>query len=155
MIRITSTLSAERQSDLETLVFHNPALMYRGPAQEKIVPGVIRSLDQYGEPELKFESGRLRIVVARHPETQNLFALEERRKGERLVGVAMYVREPMDNLLVLHIAVDPEYSTQGAHADQMLVMRLMVELRKAARRIKDIETITINYADGASAKLPV
>ncbi len=155
MIRITSTLNMEHQGELETLVFHNPGLMYRGPAQERIVPGVIRSLDEYGEPEIKFEAGRLRIVVSKHSETQNLFALEDGRDRERLVGVVMYVREPMDNILVLHIAVDPEYSTQGSKSDQLLVMRMIVELRKSVRRIKDVKTITINYSHGASARLPV
>jgi hypothetical protein len=154
-MRITSTLRAERQSQLEALVFHNPALMYRGPAQEKIIPGVIRSLDQYGEPVVKFEAGRLRIAVSKFPETQNLFALEENQGAERLIGVVMYVREPIDNILVLHIAVDPDYSAQGDQAAQLLVLRLIIELRKAARRIKNVKTVTINYADGASARLPV
>ena len=61
------------------------------------------------------------------------------------VGLAIYYRDSLDNIDLVHIAVDEKYSSTGKYADKLLVFQIINELRKIVLKIKGINTITIKY----------
>jgi len=132
MLRYTSTLKAEYSEDLEQLLFFNPG-------QQTVLTAIMESLEKFGTPSVFVADGCLRIKVEKLDEVQALFALDD----DILVGVMVYSRIPVDRLSVIHIAVDHDYSSNGKHANKMLMMRMLTLLRSSARRIKGVKTIRI------------
>ena len=62
-----------------------------------------------------------------------------------LVGLAIYYRDSLDNIDLVHIAVDEKYSSTGKYADKLLVLHMINKLKKIALKIKGIKTITVKY----------
>ena len=62
-----------------------------------------------------------------------------------LVGLAIYYRDSLDNIDLVHIAVDEKYSSKGTQIDKLLVFQIINELKKIVMNIKGINTITIKY----------
>ena len=72
---------------------------------------------------------------------QNIFSIID----HNLVGLAVYYCDSLDNIDLVHIAVDEKYSSTGKYADELLVFQIINELKKIVLRIKDIKTITVKY----------
>ncbi len=140
-IRFTSILGHEYRDELESLMFFNPQ-------QKKAQAGISRAIRDYGVPNIVEENGRLRISVEGLPESQTLYALDPAGEKPLLAGVMVYMRTDPENLVLLHIAVDEDYSRSGIHAEEMLVLRFMTQLREIAKRIKGIRAITLKYSSG-------
>lgn len=144
-IFFSSVLSSTYYGDLETLMFFNPQ-------QGKVQSGVIESVERYGKPQISHDGDRLRINVGSFSAVQTLFALE----GDgNLLGVVAYVREDLETIAILHIAVREEFSALGNHADMMLVMRLINKVREVAKRVKGVRSVTITYKDCGVRKISV
>jgi hypothetical protein len=144
MIRYTSTLKQEYGEELEQLMFFNPG-------QQAALAAIVDSVEMYGLPSVYADDGRLKIDVEKLDEVQTLFALD----GDRLVGVLVYSRVEFERLVVIHIAVGQDYSSNGKIAQNMLVMRLLELLRNSARRIKGIETIRMMHDGNRIRDYPV
>ncbi|MDH3713005.1 MAG: hypothetical protein OET44_04050 [Gammaproteobacteria bacterium] len=136
MLRYTSTLQPEYGDELERLMFFNPG-------QQTAMAAIVDSVETFGAPSVYTERGRLRVRVEKLEDVQTLFALD----GDTLVGVLVYSRVALERLVVIHIAVEQDYSAHGKFAQNMLVMRMLELLRNNARRIKGIETIRMMYGD--------
>ena len=72
---------------------------------------------------------------------QNIFTIID----DSLVGLAIYYRDSLDNIDLIHIAVDEKYSSTGIYAEIFLVFQMINELKKIALKIKEIKTITVKY----------
>ncbi len=140
-IQFTSILSIKYREDLERLLFFNPQ-------QKKALPGIYRSINTYGLPGIVEEKERLRVSVEGLPESQTLFALVRQGDETILAGVMVYSRVSVETIVLLHIAVLEDYSRTGKYADQMLVLRLTTQLREIAKKIKGVQSITLQYASG-------
>lgn len=136
MLRFTSNLKPEFSEELEQLMFFNPG-------QETALAAIMDSLEKFGAPSVYVDGGCLRVKVEKLDGVQTLFALDD----ERLVGVLVYSRISIELLVVIHIAVGLDYSSQGKFAHKMLVMRMIELLRSNSRRIKGIETIRVMFSD--------
>jgi hypothetical protein len=145
-IAFSSVLGREHYDELEQLLFFNPQ-------QKKALAGIYHSVTEYGVPSILVEGDRLRVSVSGLHETQTLFAVKQANGATDLAGVMVYSRTEPENLVLLHIAVKEEYSRSGLHSEEMLVSRLLGQLRAIARRIKGIRSITLKYASGLT--LPV
>jgi hypothetical protein len=136
MLRYTSTLQPEYGDELERLMFFNPG-------QQTAMAAIVDSVETFGTPSVYSDGGRLRVKVEKLEEVQTLFALD----GDTLVGVLVYSRVTVERLVVIHIAVDQDYSASGKFAQNMLVMRTLELLRNSARGIKGVESIRMMYGD--------
>ena len=58
--------------------------------------------------------------------------------NDNLVGLGIYYRDSLDNIDLVHIAVDEKYSSTGKYADKLLVLQIINELKKIALTYKDI-----------------
>ena len=140
-IRFSSILGHEYREELEELMFFNPQ-------QRRAISGINHSISEYGVPSIIADGDRLRIKVDGLAETQTLYALDHSSDRPVLAGVMVYVRSDAENIVLLHIAVKEDYSRMGKHAEEMLVLRLMTQLRRIARMIKGVRAITLKYSSG-------
>ena len=85
---------------------------------------------------------------------QALFALAE-SEGGGARGRDRLLAHRIEHILILHIGVAERFSSTGANADAMLVMRLLQAVRDAVRRLKGVRTITIVYPAGQRLTMPV
>ncbi len=145
-IGFSSILSSEHLEDLERLLFFNPL-------QGRALDGIHHSIREHGVPSIVLENGRLRVKVESPTEVQTLYAMDDGEGTPVLVGVMVYSRTDPETIDLLHIAVREEYSRLGAKADIGLVTKFLEELRKIAKRLKGVQSISLAYASGL--RLPV
>jgi hypothetical protein len=141
-IDIRSKLAVEQRAALEQLLFFNIN-------QHRVRMGIQQSIDTYGVPEIHEHEGSLRVRVGEIVGVQNLFALSA---AGRLLGVAVFVRSAHERFAVLHLGVDsPRYATPDLSL--RILLKLMHEIRSAARRTQGVERIDLVYKDHHAVRL--
>lgn len=141
-IWVTSKLPPTQRAALEQLVFFN-AYQYR------VRGGIEHSIKTYGTPEIYEHEGALRVRVGCVADVQTLFAVTE---TGRPVGVAVFVRMEQARFVVLHVVVEPNpESTRGNH----VLLRLMHEIRRAARITRGVDRIELPYKHAHAVRLQV
>ncbi|HMK85540.1 MAG TPA: hypothetical protein VK437_06250 [Steroidobacteraceae bacterium] len=142
-IAIQCKLPLEQRAALEQLFFFNVN-------QHRVRLGIQQSIETYGVPEIYEHDGGLAIRVGDIEGVQTLFAVSDRG---RPLGVAVFVRGAEDRFVVLHLGVQPRY---GAPEDnRRVLLKLMHEIRSAARRTHGVERIELVYKDRHSVRLHV
>ena len=141
-IRITSKLAAEQRTALEQLLFFNVN-------QHRVRVGIQQSIETYGVPEIYEHDGGLRVRVGDIAGVQTLFAISE---FGRPLGVAVFVRSAHERFAVLHLGVDPRLSLTPEMNTRVL-LKLMHEIRSAARRTRGVERIELVYKDSHAVRL--
>lgn len=147
-IHYTSGLTSDYRPEAESLLFFNPE-------QHRVREGILRAIELYGEPALVEDQGRLRVVLKSGQEVQVLFALRNTPPRPRLIGVIVYTRADPATLLVLHLAVLPEYSYQGARRNDAVVFQLVAKLREIGARIKGVRVVRLLYGKNHIHEFPV
>jgi hypothetical protein len=143
-IGITSKLAVEQRAALEQLLFFNVN-------QHRVRLGIQQSIETYGVPEIFEQDGDLRIRVGDINGVQTLFAVSE---GGRLLGVAVFVRIAHERFVVLHLGVEPRLrSTMDVNTPVLL--KLMYEIRRAARRTRGVDRIELVYKERHAVRLNV
>jgi hypothetical protein len=136
-LKFSSTLSVDRRDELETLMFFNPQ---QGEHQSSINASIL----SYGFPKIIQESDHLRIGIE-GKEVQTLYAFVHRGL-EDLAGVIVYTRTSPDTLVLLHMAVKPEYSYADGYKNELVLVRMLAQIRSIAKRIKGVKKLSIAYA---------
>jgi hypothetical protein len=135
-VTYTSRIAAEHRALLERLLFFNGC-------QNRVADGIVDAIDKYGPPEIQAEGDWLRVQVAGLTEVQSLFVVDE-ATGEPL-GVAVYTRPDLEHITVLHIGLGEEYCAGGERESLNLLLRLMQEIRRSARRVKGVRRLSVHY----------
>lgn len=135
MISFTSALAPEHRDELERLLFFNAN-------QARVSDGVSFVAKRFGIPRVNVVGERLRVEVASRICTQSLFVVDKRRRADRPIGVIVYTRE-RGTLVVLFVAVHEEYAAGGTHADQGLLVRIVAQMRRIAKRIRGVERLRV------------
>jgi hypothetical protein len=135
-VHLTSRLSPQHRADLENLLFFNSR-------QHRVLDGIKYSIARYGAPVLVEREGSLRVEVPTLPEVQSLFAV--RTQDGKPVGVAVFAREAPDRFVVLHVGVLPASDASSAAPECRLLLRLLHEVRHAARRVRGVEKVELLY----------
>jgi hypothetical protein len=138
-IRFTSYVESSQRSHLESLVFFNAS-------QQRVLDGIIDSIEKFGPPEIVEEDGRLRVRVTGKTEAQSLFAVDP--VTGRPLGMAVYLRSDLENMAVLHLGIAEEFTTEGPRSGEHLLSRLLRELRRCSRRVKGVRRIEVLYLSG-------
>jgi hypothetical protein len=92
------------------------------------------------------ERGALRIGIE-GLEVQTLYAFVDRGVNKDLAGVLVYTRVHDDTLVLLHMAVRPEFCYSIGYKNELVLVRILAQLRSIAKRIKGIKKLSILYAD--------
>jgi hypothetical protein len=130
-----SCLPPADQEALERLVFFNPNQLHSQA-------DVLRALDLYGTPAIVPGPAGLHVTLSRCPDVQCLFATS----GRDLLGMLIYQRTSLEDILVVHIAVADAYSR--SRAGLSVVIRLLRTVRAAARRLRGVQRLRVLYRDG-------
>jgi hypothetical protein len=138
-LKFSSTLSADRRDELETLMFFNPQ---QGEHESRINASIL----SYGFPKIIQERDHLRIGIE-GKEVQTLYAFVNRGKLEDLAGVIVYTRTSPDTLVLLHMAVKPEYSYADGYKNELVLVRMLSQVRSIAKRIKGVKKLSIAYGE--------
>ncbi len=143
-IGITSKLAAELRPALEQLLFFNIN-------QHRVRLGIQQSIDTYGVPEIYEQDGGLGIRVGDIEGVQTLFAVSA---DGRPVGVAVFVRSAHERFAVLHLGLEPRLSLTP-ELNTRVLLKLMHEIRSAARRTRGVDCIELVYKVRHAVRLHV
>lgn len=135
-IEFSSHVAAEHRPALEALVFFNSC-------QDRVSDCIADAVERFGAPEIVADGRRLRLQIKDLHDVQTLFAIES--GTGRPVGVAMYMRPDFENITVLHVSVAAEYASGGRRAGCQLLLRLLREVRRNARRVKGVRRLHLYY----------
>ncbi len=138
-IVITSLLPAGQRAVLEQLLFFNGN-------QHRVRGGIEQCIATYGVPEIYEHDGTLGIRVGAVSGVQTLFAVTDRG---RPLGVAVFVLA-QERFVVLHIGVDPRRDINAP-----VLLKLMHEIRSAARRTRGVARIEVAYKEHHAVRLNV
>jgi hypothetical protein len=141
-IAITSILKSEHRPALEQLLFFNVN-------QHRVRPGIQHAIETYGVPEIADREGLLRIRVGDIDGVQSLFAVSETGSP---IGVALFMRLARDRFVVLHLGVAADSAAAGPASGGRVLLRLMHEIRAAARRTRGVERIELVYKERHPAR---
>jgi len=141
-VTFTSKVALEHREALERLLFFNGC-------QHRVAQGIVDVIDRFGPPEIRVDGEWLRVQVAALSDgVQSLFAVEA--STGRPIGVAVYVRADLEHVNVLHIGLSEEYCAGGERGSLNLLLRMMKEIRRSARRVKGVRRLTVAYGEPRS-----
>ena len=135
----SSSLNSDRRDELESLMFFHPE-------QGQHTSSINASIRSYGFPKIIEERGALRIGIE-GLEVQTLYAFVDRGAPKELAGVLVYTRIHDDTLVLLHMAVRPEFCYSIGYKNELVLIRILAQLRAIAKRIRGIKKLSILYAD--------
>ncbi len=131
----TSALSDSYLEDLKNLLFFNEI-------QYRIREDIVTAVEKFGVPSIVQKSSMLWITLGSDFEPQALYVLNKKVNGS-LIGVFIYVHDSPENITLIYVAVDVEYSSKGKYADKMLPVKIFEKLKKIASAIEGVDTLTV------------
>lgn len=135
----SSSLSSNQRDELESLMFFHPE-------QGQHTSSINASILSYGFPKIIEEGGVLRIGIE-GLEVQTLYAFVDRGTTKDLAGVLVYTRVHDDTLVLLHMAVRPEFCYSIGYKNELVLVRILAQLRAIAKQIRGIKKLSILYTD--------
>jgi hypothetical protein len=143
-IDIRCKLPIDQRAALEQLLFFNVN-------QHRVRLGIQESIETYGVPEIHEHDGGLTIRVGDIEGVQSLFAVSD---AGRPLGVAVFVRLARERFVVLHLGVQQPY-TVASELNTRVLLKLMHEIRSAARRTHGVDRIELVYKQRHPVRLHV
>ena len=143
-IDIRCKLPVDQRAALEQLLFFNVN-------QHRVRLGIQESIETYGVPEIHEHDGGLSIRVGDIEGVQSLFAVSD---VGRPLGVAVFVRLARERFVVLHLGVQQPY-TVASELNTRVLLKLMHEIRSAARRTHGVDRIELVYKQRHPVRLHV
>jgi hypothetical protein len=141
-IEFKSHVPASQRAALE-------ALLYFNSCQARVSDCIANAVERFGAPEIVADGDRLRIHMKNMTDVQSLFAIE--KSTGRPVGVAVYNRQDIEHVTVMHVGIAAEYASGGLRSGQQLLLRLLREVRRSTRRMKGVRRLELFYATGRSS----
>jgi hypothetical protein len=140
-IGITGKLPLEQRDALEQLLFFNHN-------QHRVRSGIEESIEAYGVPEICECPGGLTVRVGDLEGVQTLFAVSERG---RPIGAAIFARLGDNRFVVMHLGVEAPTQAQPDR-NRRVLLKLLHEIRGAARRTRGVEEIELVYRRRAGGR---
>jgi hypothetical protein len=125
------------------------ALLYFNACQDRVSDCIANAVERFGSPEIVADGNRLRIHMKNMTDVQSLFAIEARTG--RPVGVAVYTRQDIEHVTVMHVGIAADYASGGPRAGEQLLLRLLREVRRSTRRVKGVRRLELYYATRRTA----
>jgi hypothetical protein len=138
-IEFKSHVPVAQRTALEALLFFNSC-------QDRVSACIANAIEKFGAPEIVADRDRLRIHMKNMPDVQSLFAIDPHTG--RPVGVAVYARQDVEHVTVMHLGITAEFAAGGSRASEQLLLRLLREVRRSTRRVKGVRRLELFYASG-------
>lgn len=133
-----STIEIAYLKELENLLFFNSG-------QKRVISGIEASIEKFGIPKIIKKDKLIKITVGNNSDIQTIYAFTDEEKP-RLAGIILYFRVTIEEITIIHIAVNPEYSINSNKEKSYLALMLVDEVKKNAARIKGIRFLNILYS---------
>lgn len=131
-------------------------LLYFHPEQSRLRKTIEDSVNAYGIPRIIETAGGWGIEIGRLGQAQMVCALYRPETPKTiLAGVVIYFRSDDSSMDIAHWVVDPRFSSRGPRAACDVSGKLLEAVRHAARRIKGVERVRLNYQRGRMIIWPV
>ena len=114
------------------------------PRQYRVREGIVDALEKFGHPRLEEKEDSVYLRVG-DKDAQTLFAFDAGQAGGDPVGVIVFLRSSPSELIILHLAVHPDYALQGRHAGDGLGLTLIEKVKEIASRIVGIKKVVFFY----------
>jgi hypothetical protein len=138
-IRIQSKLGIEYRDDLERLFFFNHN-------QKRYAGRITESVSEYAKPKLFEDYREVSLEFEQRDLGQTLYIFDDDDISPELVGVLMYVRDSIDRITIVHIAMH-EHCRQIFKQEAVNVVKIVLdEVFTVISKIKGIERIRIYYS---------
>jgi hypothetical protein len=141
-IEFKSHVPVAQKPALEALLFFNSC-------QERVSACIADAIEKFGAPEIVADRDRLRIHMKDLPEVQSLFAMDT--VTGRPVGVAVYARQDIEHVTVVHVGITAEFASGGPRSSEQLLLKLLREVRRSTRRVKGVRSMDLYYATGRTS----
>jgi hypothetical protein len=135
---MSSRLPVAERDRLENVVFFNGE-------QERVKGALLACVQRYGVPAIVEDGPWLRFRVPAFPAVQSLYAFAEASPAPVLAGVAMFVRESPDSMLLLHLAVHDDFREGGAQGEHWIGVRLIAAVRDICLKTRGVESLRLLY----------
>ncbi|MGA9451198.1 MAG: hypothetical protein WBW41_07615 [Verrucomicrobiia bacterium] len=119
-------------------------LFFLNPRQYRVRDGITDALQKFGHPRLEEKDDNVYLRVG-DGDAQTLFAFDGNRPGGDPVGVVVFLRNSPTEIIIVHMAVQPDYALQGKHAGLGLGLALIEKVREIASRIVGVQRIVFFY----------
>jgi hypothetical protein len=138
LIDFSSKLPRHYLDALENLFFFNEN-------QSDFMKTIEKSIERFGAPKIVIEGKYLRFKIGSLNNVQCLFAFDCKAEDANLIGLIIYFRNTINNMTILHIAIDEDYTISGRFSNQMLAVKLINKVKEIALKIKGVEILSIAY----------
>jgi hypothetical protein len=106
--------------------------------------GILNSLAQFGHPQLVETEHGWSVCVGTE-EAQTLFAFDQARLIKEPIGVVVFLRKSPSDIVIVHVAVHPDYALQAGKAGAGLGVTLIEKVMEIATRIVGVKRIVFFY----------
>jgi len=119
-------------------------LFFLNPRQYRVRDGITDALEKFGHPRLEEKDDNIYLRVG-DKDAQALFAFDGNRGGGDPIGVVVFLRNSPAEIIIVHLAVQPDYALRGRHAGLGLGLTLIEKVKEIASRIVGIQRIVFFY----------
>jgi hypothetical protein len=135
---LTSQLSADYHEELESLLFFNSK-------QAHVLAQIEQAVADFGLPKIVADNGSLRIRLAKLDEAQSLYVLQPATPRPVLVGLLVYYRRSVSEMVVIHMALDEDYLAETGQSGDEVLVEIVRQFREQLKRIRGVETLGFCY----------
>jgi len=129
-------------------------LFFLNPRQNRVRAGIINALEKFGHPWLEEKDHSLYLRVGDN-DVQTLFAFDGSRTSGDPVGVVVFLRmrSSPTEIVIVHMAVHPDYALRGVRASEGLGLALIEKVKEIASKIRGVERLVLCYHQGISIQV--
>ncbi len=121
--------------------------MFFNPKQNYAENAIRNCVQHYGVPEIITDNGYLRIWFESFSIAQTLFLIDRTESEDILAGMIVYVRDGVEDMSVLHVAIAANYIQQGPVITARLVWDLLRHVIESASHISGVKNIKLVYGN--------
>lgn len=132
-------LKEKYSEELERIFFFNGN-------QKKHLEEINQAVDKFGVISLQKERGYVKFHFDNLSSFKTLFTMDdEDPEKANLLGVLIYRQQPLENLELIHIAVNEACTFGGEFSNEEVSVRMIEKIRRDASKNKLIKTFTLPY----------
>ena len=119
-------------------------LFFLNPRQYRVRTSIVEALEKFGHPRLEEKDDNIYLCVG-DKGAQTLFTFDDSTYGGDPVGVIVFLRDLPTDIIIVHIAVHPDYALHGRRARLGVGTALVDKVREIASRIVGVQRIVFFY----------
>jgi hypothetical protein len=132
-------LRTKFSDDLEKIFFFNGN-------QKRHLERINQAVGKYGDIKLYNDKGFVKFDFTNLTSFKTIFSLDdENSEKANLLGVLIYRQTPIDNIELIHMAVNEACSFGGEFSNEEVSFRMIEKIRRDSSKNKLIKTFTLPY----------